>query len=178
MKRVNKGLCLAALFAAVLLLAACGGEKADPDAVIEGNATSRVTAGGDVFEIASDTVTKNGEVLASGIGADEDVIFVLGGKVYFNTAEGAKYIKIKNGKIKDFGDGRVVYAKGEWIYYNNADLYMINVNDGKQTLLHQRDIAGGQPELGFMADDGEKIYFTDGTKTFYIKKNGTALTEE
>lgn len=168
----------ALVLALLLIFTACGREKVDADAVVEGNATSKVTAGDNVFEIENSTVRMNGEVLAGGIGAAEDVIYVLGNKVYFNTDEGAKYISTKNGKIKNFGAGRIVYAQGEWLYYNNTDLYMVNVNDGKQNLLHQRDIAGGQPELSFKEDTGEKIYFTDGTKTFYVKKNGTALTEE
>ena len=174
--KLNKILPLIAALA--LLLCGCGADKVDPEAEVSGNATSRVTAGENEFEISGGVITMNGETLASKTNADEDKLFVLGGRVYFNTAEGAKYVSVKNGKIKKLGKGRLVYAKGEWLYYNNADLYMINVNDGRQQLLHQRDIAAGQPLLSFESDDGEKIWFTDGEKRFYIKKNGTALTEE
>ena len=166
------------LAAAALLFCGCGADKVDPDAEVAGNATSRVTADDNTFDISGETITMNGETLAKSTGADEEKLFVLGGRVYFNTPEGARYVFVKNGKIKKVGKGRVVYAKGEWLYYNNADLYMINVNDGRQQLLHQRDLAAGQPLLSFDGDDGDKIWFTDGEKRFYIKKNGTALTEE
>lgn len=167
---------IAAFMLLIAVLTGCGREF-DDSVVIENNATAKVTAGENVFEISGDDVTMNGKLLAANTGACEEKIVVLGGKVYFNTDEGAKYINIKNGKIKKFGAGRIEYAQGRWVYYNNIDLYMINVVDGKQNLLHQRDMANNQPELHFKEDDGENLIFTDGTKDYSIKKNGTALAE-
>lgn len=170
----NKVISAAALILALVLLCSCG-QEIDEDAVIENNATSKVTADGNVFEISGGTITMNGSVIAENVDANEEKLVVLGNKIYFNTDEGTKYLSLKNGKIKKFGNGQIVYAKGIWLYYNNIDLYMVSVTDGKQSLLHQR--TEDQPMLQFKEDTGEKIIFTDGEKDYYIKNDGTALTE-
>lgn len=165
------------ILAAVLavLLCACG-QKVDENAVIENNATAKVTCEDDVYEISGQTVTMNGSVLAEDIGAIEEKLVLLGNKLYFNTDEGTKYISLKNGKIKKFGNGQIVYAKGKWLYYNNIDLYMVSVTDGKQSLLYRREKDQNQLSFKEEADDG-KIIFTDGERDYYLKDGGETLTE-
>lgn len=170
----NKAL-LSVLLVTALLLSSCGKQQIDENAVIENNATACVTADGDVFKIESDTVTMNGSLLAKDIGANEEKLVVLGNKVYFNTDEGTKYISLKNGKIKKFGAGEIVYAKWKWLYYNNIDLYAVSVTDGEQKLLHQR--TEGQAQLQFKEDTGERVIFTDGERDYYIEKDADKLIE-
>ncbi len=171
MNRLKK---VSALLLALMLLSACG-QEIDENIVIENNATSLVTAGEDEFEISGQSVTMNGLTLAEDIGASEEKIVVLGNKVYFNTDEGTKYISTKNGKIKKFGNGKVIYGKGEWLFYENIDLYMVNVVDGKQKLLNQRDLK--KNPLEFKEETDTKIIFTDGEKDYAMKIGGTTLTE-
>ena len=152
---------------AVLMLCACG-QEIDEEQNIENNATARVTAGDNVFELKDQTVTMNGEVMAENIGANEEKLVVLGNKVYFNTDEGTKYISMKNGKIKKFGKGRIIYAKGTWLYYENIGLYMVSA---KQSLLHET-------ALEFKEETDKKIIFTDGEKDYGLKFNGKTLSEE
>ena len=153
-----------------MLLGACG-QEIDEEQNIENNATARVTAGDNVFELKDQTVTMNGEVMAENIGANEEKLVVLGNKVYFNTDEGTKYISMKNGKIKKFGKGRIIYAKGTWLYYENIGLYMVSAKDGKQSLLHET-------ALEFKEETDKKIIFTDGEKDYGLKFNGKTLSEE
>ena len=152
-----------------LLLCACG-QQIDEDQVIENNATAKVTAGDKVYEISGQTVTVNGEVLADNIGANEEKIVVLGEKVYFNTDDGTKYINSK-GKIKNFGAGKIIYARGQWLYYENIGLYMVSAQDGKQSLLHETS-------LEFKEETDKKIIFTDGKKDYGLKFDGKELSEE
>ncbi len=173
--KINKPVIFSVLALCILLLCSCG-QEIDEDQVIENNATSKVTAGDNEFEISGQTVKMNGIVLADDIGASEEKIVVLGDKVYFNTEEGTKYISTKNGKIKKFGNGKIIYAKGRWLYYENIDLYMVSVTDGKQSLLHQRDLK--KNPLEFKEETDKKIIFTDGEKDYSLKIGGTALTEE
>ena len=154
---------------AVILLCSCG-QKADYTLAAENNATSEVTVGEDVYAISGQTVTRNGAVMAEDIGASEEKIIVLGGKVYFNTDEGTKYISPKNGKIKKFGKGRAIYGKGEWIYYENIGLYRVNLADGQQGLLHET-------ALEFKDETDEGIVFTDGEKEFLLKDGADELEE-
>ena len=108
---------------------------------------------------------------ADNIGANEEKIVVLGNKVYFNTDDGTKYISMKNGKIKDFGAGKIIYARGQWLYYENIGLYMVSAKDGKQSLLHET-------ALQFKEETDKKIIFTDGEKDYGLKFDGKELSEE
>ena len=151
-----------------LLLSACG-QKVDENQVVENNATAMVTAGEDVYELNDQTVTRNGAILAENIGTDEDIIVVLGNKVYFNTTEGTKYIN-KNGKIKDFGKGRAIYGKGQWLYYENIGLYRVSVLDGTQGLL-------SKTALEFARETEGGIVFTDGEKEYILAPDAEELEE-
>lgn len=163
------------LMLAAVVLCGCG-QEIDENQVIKNNATAEVTAGDDVYRIEDQTVTMNGAVLAEDIGANEEKIIVLGNKVYFNTDDGTKYISTKNGKIKSFGAGRMIYARGQWLYYENIDLYMVSAKDGKQRLLYQAPL--DKPRLEFKEETDKKIIFTDGEKDYGLKFDGTELSEE
>ncbi len=167
---MNKIIKVIVPLAAAILLCACG-QKPDYTAAVQNNATAEVTVGEDVYAISGQTVTRNGAVLAENIGADEEKIVVLGGKVYFNTEEGTKYISPKNGKIKDFGKGRAIYGKGEWLYYENIGLYRVNLANGQQGVLHDS-------ALEFEEDTDEGIVFTDGEKRFLLRNGADELEEE
>lgn len=156
---MNKIKKIISLLLLATLLCSCG-QKIDEDQVIKNNATANVTAGEDLYELSDQTVTVNGTVLAEHIGANEEKIVVLGNKVYFNTDEGTKYIT-KNGKIKDFGKGRVIYGKGQWLYYENIGLYRVSVLDGKQSLL-------SETALEFAEEVDESIIFTDGDNRYVL----------
>ena len=165
MNRVKK---IIPILLLVLLLSACG-QKIDENLVIENNATAEVTAGDNVYKISGQTVTLNDKVLADNIGANEERIVVLGNKVYFNTDNGTKYIN-RQGKIKDFGAGRVIYGKGQWLYYINVDLYRINVVDGKQKMI-------SEVAKEFVEEREEGIVFTDGEKNYFLATNADELVE-
>ena len=151
-----------------LVLCSCG-QKVDENQVIENNATAEVTAGDNVYKLSGQTATLNGTVLADNIGANEEKLVVLGNKVYFNTDEGTKYINQK-GKIKDFGAGRVIYGKGQWLYYINVDLYRINVVDGKQKMISEE-------AEEFLEETEDGIVFTDGKKNYLLKPDADELVE-
>lgn len=158
-----------ALFAA-LIMCGCGAFDIDENAVIENNATATVSTDGNVFELKDDSVYMNGALLAADIKSTDDFLVVLGNKVYFNTNEGAKYVLMKNGKIKSFGDGRIIYARGEWVYYQLVSLFAVNAQDGQYMMLHD-------PALEFKEDTGEKVIFTDGEKDYSLKYDGKTLNE-
>ncbi len=165
-------ICLKIMAVIILAAALCScGQKIDEDIVIENNATASVMAGDEVYEISDDTITVNGAILASDVGAIEDKLFVVGnGKVYFNASGEARYVLTKNGKVKTFGKGKIIYARGEWLYYENIGLYMVNVIDGKQSLLHET-------ALKFKEETDKRIIFTDGEKDYGLKFDGTTLSE-
>lgn len=167
---MNKIKITAVIFIMVLVLGGCGKYVIDENAVIENNATACVTMEGDTFEIKDDCVYMNGNLLAKDIGSTDDYIVALGNKVYFNTDEGTKYILLKNGKIKKFGAGRIIYARGQWLYYQNISLFAVNAQDGKYMMLKD-------PAPEFKEDTGEKLIFTDGEKDYSLKYNGKTLYE-
>ena len=152
----------------VLLLSACG-QKVDENQIIENNATAEVTVGENVYKISGQTVTRNDMVLADNIGANEEKIVVLGEKVYFNTDDGTRYINSK-GKIKDFGAGRVIYGKGQWLYYINVDLYRVNVVDGQQKMISEE-------AKEFVEETEDGIVFTDGEKNYILANDAEELTK-
>lgn len=165
----NKAIIVVFSLMTAILLCACG-QKADYTVTAENNGTAEVTVGEDVYAISGQTVTLNGAVLAENIDANEEKIIVLGGKVFFNTDEGTKYISPKNGKIKKFGNGRAIYGKGEWIYYENIGLYRVNLANGQQGLLHET-------ALSLKEETDEGIVFTDGEKEYLLKDGADALEE-
>ncbi len=163
---------LAAVLAVLCLcVSGCGKYVIDEDAVIENNATASVTAEDVLYELKDDSIYADGELLAGDIGASEEFIVVLGNKVYFNTEEGTKYALTKNGKIKKFGNGRIIYARGLWLYYQNKSLFAVNAQDGKYIMLKD-------PAPEFKEDTGSKLIFTDGEKDYSLKYDGRTLTEE
>lgn len=163
---------LAAVLAGLcLLVSGCGKYVINEDADIENNATASVTAEGVLYELKDDSIYADGKLLAENIGASEDFIVVLGNKVYFNTEEGTKYALTKNGKVKKFGNGRIIYARGLWLYYQNISLFAVNAQDGEYIMLKD-------PAPEFKEDTGSTLIFTDGEKDYSIEYNGRAFTEE
>ncbi len=135
-------------FALCLALAGCGeGVKLDKDEVIVGNGTWQITKGGSVYTIMDNVVTKDEETLYEIDNIKTYNLYALGEYLYVNTTDGAMQLRLDGSKMKKFGNGEVIAAGGEWLYYQTEDnkvgnmiVYKINMRDGKQLNLFQDTI--------------------------------------
>ncbi len=132
----------------LLFAAGCGceGVVLDENEVIENNGTSKVIRGDVTYTSEGEKVYKNGELLAQVEGAKDDKVFALGEYLYKNTNEGAMQISIEKGKVKKFGSGEILSAKGRWIYYKSDDnkakvmsMYKVDMIEGRLVFLFEGD---------------------------------------
>ena len=163
---------IALMMLVVLCLAGCGeGVKLDENEVIVGNGTWQVTREDDVYMIMDNNVLKNEETLCVIDNIKEYKIFLLGEYLYVNTTEGAKQIEIESGKMKKFGSGDIVAARGRWIYYQSEDnkqktmtLYKIDMKEGRQLMLFADTIV----EVELM--EGDAFYFKGISGNEYVNE--------
>lgn len=163
MKRVK----LIALLCAALILAGCRGVVLDENEVIPGNGTSEVTKAGVTFLYSGGVILKDGEMLAELEGPADEKLFALGEYLYANTAEGAMQIRISDGRVKKFGSGEILAAKGRWIYYQSdlskvrgMSLYKIDMIEGRELLLFEGntvEVSEKDDIFTFTTDEG-KVY--------------------
>ena len=152
------------LFLCVLLLTACGeGVVLDENEIIEGNGTAELIKEGVPYKYESGVITKNGETIAELTSPKDDKLFALGQYLYANTEDGAMQIRISDGKVKKFGAGDIVAAKGKWIYYKSdkskvrgMSLYKIDMKEGREVLLFEGNVVDVMEEddvFAFVTDD-------------------------
>ncbi len=164
---MNKLKTVILLLAALICLAGCGGVVLDENEITEGNGTDSLVKAGAAFTYKDGVIYKENEVLASLEGASDDSLFALGEYLYANTEEGVKQIRISDGKVKKFGAGVILAAKGRWIYYKSdlskargMSLYKIDMIEGREVLLFEGDPTEAQNDgdsFTFITSDG-KVY--------------------
>lgn len=164
---MNKLKAVLLLLAALICLAGCGGVVLDENEITEGNGTDSLVKEGAVFTYKDGVIYKEKEVLASLEGASDESLFALGEYLYANTEEGVMQIRISDGKVKKFGSGVILAAKGRWIYYKSdlskargMSLYKIDMLEGREVLLFEGGPTGVENEgdnFTFTTADG-KVY--------------------
>lgn len=129
---------------AVMMLSGCGcqGVVMDENEVVLNNGTQSVTKNDVEYAIADGEISADGKVLYEIENVVEDKIFALGEYLYVNTETGVVQMKIDGTMKKQTWSGKVMAAKGRWIYYqsdNNKQktmtLYKIDMKEGAQLLL-------------------------------------------
>ncbi|MDO4563251.1 MAG: hypothetical protein Q4C12_05390 [Clostridia bacterium] len=135
---------------ALLCMTSCG-PKIDKNAVIEGNGGALVIREGVSYELMGEAVFE-GERLVANISSSDGRLFILGEYAYVNTVDGAKQIRLSDGRISDFGRGEIVAAMGENLYYKIVELFWVNMRTGKQGSLINSDAA-------FLGSYGRELYF-------------------
>jgi hypothetical protein len=140
---------ISSLFLALIIafsLSACRGVVLDENEVIDGNGTDTLEKAGAIFTYDNGEIKKDGEVLATIEGAEDDSLFALGEYLYVNASEGVMQIRISDGKVKKFGSGVILASKGRWIYYKSdlskvrgMSLYKIDMMEGREVLLFEGD---------------------------------------
>lgn len=153
--------------AAILCLAACRGVVLDENETITGNGTAEIVKENVTYTYKSGVIYKDGELLASLENASDESLFALGEYLYANTSDGAMQIRIANGKVKKFGSGLILAAKGRWIYYKSdlskvrgMSLYKIDMLEGREVLLFEGDPIKAEEDgdtFTFITEDG-KVY--------------------
>lgn len=140
------------IMAFVLVLCICAalgacGVKLDENEAIVGNGTWQVTKGDSVYAIMDNVITKDNIVLYEIDNIKTYTLFALGEYLYVNTTDGAMQLTLDGSKMKRFGSGEIIAAKGRWIYYQTEDnkvgnmiVYKIDMIDGRQLNLFQDKI--------------------------------------
>lgn len=157
---MNKIKSLFILLAALIALSACRGVVLDENEVITGNGTDTVIRENATYTYEGGVIKKDGEALASLSEPSDEALFALGEYLYANTAEGTMQIRISDGRVKKFGSGVILAAKGRWIYYKSdlsqargMSLYKIDMMEGRELLLFE----GNPTEV---KEDGDTFIFT------------------
>lgn len=153
-------------------LAACGGGvKLDENEAIVGNGTWQLTKGDSVYTIMDNVVTKDNAVLYEINNIKDYKLFALGEYLYVNTTEVAMQLKLDGSKIKKFGSGEIIAAKGKWIYYQSEDnkvgnmiVYKIDMITGRQLNIFQDTITAVEeiePGVFYFAGESGNEYINE-----------------
>ncbi len=128
----------------ILLLSGCGcrGVVLDENETVLNNGTQSLVKNEVEYSISDGKICADGDVLYEVENTIEDKIFALGEYLYVNTTDGVVQMKIDGTMKKNTWSGKVVAAKGRWMYYqsdNNKQetmtLYKIDMKEGAQLLL-------------------------------------------
>ncbi len=177
MKKFKK---FSALLLILLLLSGCANNVIDENEVIDGNGTDTIVKNGVTYTIENGEIFSDGVPLASLENSTSDTLFAMGNYLYANTEDGAMQISLKNGKVKKFGSGEIIAAKGIWIYYTSdkseprgMSLYKIDMTGGKQYTLIQGETVTS------VSEDGDTFTFTtESGKTYQNTLSSDTATEK
>lgn len=150
-------------------VASCGkGVNLDENEVIAGNGTDKVEKNGVIYTLSNGSIFADGVNICT-ISSTDNKLFALGEYLYVNTSDGAKQISVSDGKIKKFGTGDILAAKGRWIYYKSDNskvrgmsLYKVDMIEGRQVLLFEDDVVSTQE-----IEDGVFLFISP-DKTEYV----------
>ncbi|MBQ8002793.1 MAG: hypothetical protein IJ297_05060 [Clostridia bacterium] len=186
---MKKIVSIALLICMCLSLCACG-VKLDENEAIVGNGTWQVTKSGDVYTIMDNTVKKNDAVLYEINNIKDYKLFALGEYLYVNTLDGAMQLFIDGSKMKKFGSGDIIAARGRWIYYQSKDnkvgnmiVYKIDMVEGRQLNLFQDTITTVEmiePDVFLFTGESGNEYINELNEDngyFYHEWLGTDPTE-
>lgn len=129
-----------------LCMGACG-VTLDEAEKIDGNGTDTVVKGGVTYTNDAEKICADGTVLYTIGDLTDSRLFALGEYLYVNTGGGAMQLALDGSKMKKFGSGEIIAAKGRWIYYQSADnkvgnmiMYKIDMIEGRYLNVFQDTI--------------------------------------